>query len=135
MGEVHKPNCRAFLSCPAVLANACILQKHGKNVAVILDQTDTGEACSELLNYLFYLVIFHPIVDYLELFSEYRHHDHFGKVLPKSIAWALFAVEVDDLPTEAMKLVKERLLDVVTFFKPEVLGCFVLGHQASFALI
>ena len=52
------------------------------------------------------------------------------KVLAEAVARVLLAVEVDDLPAQTVKLIEQRLLDVVAFVEFDVLGCFVLTHQA-----
>ena len=108
MGEIHKPHRRAFLTGPAVLADAGILQQHGENVAVVLNQARTGEACGKLLDHLIHLIIFHPVVDDLELLPQHRQHDHFGKALPKGVAGVLLAVEVDDLPSPSREAGREE---------------------------
>ena len=128
MGKIHKPNRRAFLPCPPVFTNTSVLQQYCEDMAVILNQTGTGKACGKLFYNLFHLVIIHPIVDDLELSSEHWQHDHFGKILPKGITWALLAVEVDDFPAKAVKLVEKGFLDVVALVEPEALGSFILSH-------
>jgi hypothetical protein len=43
----------------------------------------------------------------------------------------VFIVEVGGFPAAAVKLVKERFLDVVAFVEPQVLGCCALGHDSA----
>ena len=42
----------------------------------------------------------------------------------------LLTVEIDDLPSQSGQLIEEGFFDVVPFIEFDVLGRFVLGHQA-----
>ena len=134
VGEIHKTHGRAFLAGPTVLADAGVFQQQGKDVAVVLNQTCAGEACGELLDHLLHLIVFQPVVDDLELLPQHRQHHHLGKALAEAVARVLLAVEVDDLPAQAMKLVEEGLLDVVAFVEFEVLEVFCPGFIPSILL-
>ena len=57
-----------------------------------------------------------------------RQHHHLGEALAKAVAGVLFAVEIDDFPTQPRKLIEEGLLNVVALVEFEMLGCFLLGH-------
>ena len=128
VGEVDETHGRAFLAGPAVLADAGVFQQQGKDVAVVLNQAGAGKARGELLDHLLHLIVFQPGVDDLELLPQHRQHDHLGEALAEAVARVLLAVEVDDLPAQACKLIEERLLDVVALVELEVLGCFGLVH-------
>ena len=101
--EVDKAYRRAILACLSVLTDAGVLQKQMKNVLVVLDQSGAGEIRGELPDDFFDLVVCQPRIDDCELFSQYRQHDDFGKVLSKRISGLLLPVgQVDDLPAQAV---------------------------------
>ena len=125
MGEVHKTHRRAFFSGPAVLADACVFHKQGKDVAVVCNQAASGKAGGDLLDNFFHLIVFQPLVDDLELRPQNLQDHHLGEALTEAVARMLLAVEIDDLPLQAIKLVEERLLNVVAFVEFKVLGCFI----------
>lgn len=82
------------------------------------------------------VVDFHPVIDDLDLPPQNRRHYHFSKALAEAVGRMLFAVEVNDLPAQAVKLVKERLFDVVAFVEGEELGIISLSHwSSSFSLL
>ena len=103
VGEVDKTHRRAFLAGPAVLADARIFQEQREDVAVVLNQTGTGKARGELLDHLLHLIVFQPVVDDLELLPQNRQHHHLGEALAEAVARMLLAVEVDDLPAQAVQ--------------------------------
>lgn len=107
---------------------ARFLKEKGENVAVILDQAGTGKASGKLFNHLLDLVVFHPVVDDLDLLPQNRQHHHFGETLTEAVGRMLLAVEVDNLPAKAVELVKEGLFDVVTFVEPELCRGFLIRH-------
>ena len=117
-----KAHRRAILACLSVLVDAGVLQKQMKNVLVVLDQSGAGEIRGELPDDFFDLIVFQPRIDDCELFSQYRQHDDFGKVFPEGVAGLLLLVgQVDDLPAQAVELLKKGFLDVITFVEFDVL--------------
>ena len=95
-------------------------------MAVVLDQAGAGEAGGELLDHFLHLIVFQPGVDDLELLPQHRQHDHLGEALAEAVARVLFAVEIDDLPLQASKLIEQRLLDVVAFVNSQL--CCLRGE-------
>lgn len=96
--EIHKTHRRAFLASLAVFAHAGVFEQQGKDMAVILNQAGAGEACGELFNYLFHLIVGKPGIDYLELLAQDWQHHHLREVLTIAVSWVLLAVEVEDFP-------------------------------------
>jgi hypothetical protein len=59
------------------------------------------------------MVVSRPPGDKSELHPQDAQHHHFGEGLAKGIAGVLLAVEVNDLPLQAIELVEKWLLNVV----------------------
>ena len=106
VGKVHKMHGRAFLACLTVNAYAGIFQQQGEGVVVVLNQIAAWEAGGKLFDYLFYLIIFQPWIDDLELLVQNRQHDHFGETLAVAVAGVLFVLQVDYVPAQLVKLGK-----------------------------
>ena len=98
-------------------------------MAVVFDQTGAGKACGNLLNHLFHLIVLQPRINDLQLLAQHRQHHHLGECFAKGIAGILFIVQVDDLPTQAVKLIKQRLFNVVALVEFDVLRC-ILSHTS-----
>ena len=128
VGEVYETHRRALLAGPAVLADAGIFQKQRKDVAVVFDQVGSGEAGGELFDHLLHLIVVQPGVDDLELLPQHLQHHHLGEILAVTVAGMLFAVEIDDLPAQPVKLIEKGFFDMVPLVELDVLGCFVMGH-------
>ena len=57
-----------------------------------------------------------------EPLAQHRRHHYLGEAFSIGVGRGLLHVrEVDDLPTQARKLVEQRLLDVVAFVQLDVL--------------
>ena len=62
------------------------------------------------------LIVVQPRIDDCKPLSQHRQHGDFGKTLPERIAGLLVRVgQVDDLPAQAVQLLKQGFLDVVAF--------------------
>ena len=75
-------------------------------MTVVFDQVATGKAGSDLLDYLFHLIVFKPGIDNLEMLTQHRQHDHLGEVLPIAVAGVLFTVKVDYVPAHPVELIE-----------------------------
>ena len=115
MLEVDEAHRWAVLARLAILADARVFKQKLKNVLVVLNQTCAGKTGCELLNDFFDLIFFKPRIDDFQLLSQDREHDHFRKTLSERLRRILFGVAIDYLPAKALKLVEERLFDVITF--------------------
>ena len=112
--KVHESDGWARLGALAVLAHAGVLQEELEHVPVVLQQPSARETCGELLDNLLDLIVFEPGVDDLEALAQNGQHHDLGEVLPLGGGRGLIHVrEVDDLPAQALKLIEQRLLDVV----------------------
>ncbi len=131
--KIHKPYSGALFAGLAVLADTGVFQQQGEYMAVVRNEAHAGEACSEMLDHLIDLVVLQPVIDDFEPVFEHREHDNIGEVLTEGVGGVLFIVEVDDLPPQALELIEERLLHVVTFVESDVMGCLVRYHNTTFA--
>ena len=79
----------------------------GMDVAVVFNQVAARKAGGELFDYLLHLTVFQPRVDDRKLLAQHRQHDRPGEALVVAVTRMLFAVEVDYIPTQSVKLIKQ----------------------------
>src|SRR6516164_3166007 len=103
---------------------------------VVFQERGTRKACRELLDDFLNLVLFQPGVDHHKPLAEHWQHDYLGETLAVAVRGPLISLEfilreVKDFPTQAGKLVEQRLFDMIPLVDPDLRGGFVRAHAIA----
>lgn len=134
--EIHETNGWALFVRFTIFADACAFEQHVEDMPVVLNEIGAGKARGKLLDHLFNLIVFEPVIDNLELLAKHRQHHDLSKALTKRLRRRLLIIAIDDVPAEPLQLIKEGLLDMKPFIKLDFLrGLVGDRHKSSSASV